>query len=309
MHTIWLSLDTGIDDCFALLLLLKEKDIKVDGIIATYGNVELEKTFKNTRDVLHFAGYDDIKVYKGSSSPLVDKPCYGYDCHGKNGINNIKLAASTAPTEKENAFDAFYNSAKKLNGQMELIMLGPSSDFANTYFRHPDIVKYLKRVVIMGGSFSGGNRTSQAEFNIYADPISSEILFESGIDIVMAPLDVTLKSYFDLDDIKTLSSFDNKLSHLFEKMSVNIMKFYYKNSGYHRFFFHDACPIVYLNDETIFKSIKCHVKIETKSKLAYGKTISDYDCDIPYEGKEVTALIDVDRQRFVKHCFDIYKTY
>lgn len=309
MHRIWLSLDTGIDDTFALLLLLKEKDIKIEGISATYGNVELEKTFKNTRDILSLAKREDIKVYKGSLKPLNNEAVYGYDCHGKNGVGNIKLKESNAKVEEESSFDMLYKKAKELKGELELIMIGPSTDFALTYFKYPDFPKYLKRVLIMGGSLSSGNRTSQAEFNIYADPLASKVLFDSGVDLVISPLDVTMKSYFDLNDIENIMQINNDVSNLFIDMNKHIMKFYYEKTGKHYFYFHDACPIIYLQKPSIFKTINCHVNIETKSKLAYGKTISDYDCDVPFTGKEKTVLIDVDREKFVSHCLSVFKQY
>ncbi len=42
-----------------------------------------------------------------------------------------------------------------------------------------------------GGFFEGGNITPAAEFNIYVDPEAADIVFRSGIPIVMMPLDVT----------------------------------------------------------------------------------------------------------------------
>ncbi len=44
----------------------------------------------------------------------------------------------------------------------------------------------------MGGAyFEVGNVTPAAEFNIYVDPEAAEIVFKSGVDLVVMPLDVT----------------------------------------------------------------------------------------------------------------------
>ena len=46
----------------------------------------------------------------------------------------------------------------------------------------------------MGGSFfEGGNITPVSEFNIFVDPESAKIVFNSEIPITMFPLDVTHK--------------------------------------------------------------------------------------------------------------------
>ncbi len=42
-----------------------------------------------------------------------------------------------------------------------------------------------------GGFFEGGNITPAAEFNIYVDPEAADVVFRSGVPVVMMPLDVT----------------------------------------------------------------------------------------------------------------------
>lgn len=46
----------------------------------------------------------------------------------------------------------------------------------------------------MGGAAVGGNVTPAAEFNIYADPDAAQIVFKSGVPIVMCGLDVTMQA-------------------------------------------------------------------------------------------------------------------
>ena len=43
----------------------------------------------------------------------------------------------------------------------------------------------------MGGGVKSGNVTPAAEFNMHEDPEAGEIVFQSGVPIVMAGLDVT----------------------------------------------------------------------------------------------------------------------
>ena len=57
----------------------------------------------------------------------------------------------------------------------------------------PEDKAKIKQVILMGGTLSRGNMSSVAEFNVYSDPQAAEILFKSGLDLVMVGLDVTLK--------------------------------------------------------------------------------------------------------------------
>ncbi len=44
---------------------------------------------------------------------------------------------------------------------------------------------------MMGGSIGLGNITPQAEFNIYIDPEAAKIVFNSGLKLILIPLEVT----------------------------------------------------------------------------------------------------------------------
>ena len=57
---------------------------------------------------------------------------------------------------------------------------------------------------MMGGGIHHGNRTALAEFNIYADPEAAQIVFASGLPVVMAGLDVTEKATLSVEQIESL---------------------------------------------------------------------------------------------------------
>ena len=78
----------------------------------------------------------------------------------------------------------------------------------------------------MGGSWlSGGNITPVAEANIYNDPEAAEIVFKSGLPIIMVGLDVTHKVFLSQKDIDKLSSLNNSGKFL-EQISNIYIKFY-----------------------------------------------------------------------------------
>jgi purine nucleosidase len=80
-------------------------------------------------------------------------------------------------------------------GTVTLCPLGPLTNIALALVREPRIAKRVKQIVLMGGGyFEQGNVTPSAEFNIYVDPHAADVVFRSGIDIVMMPLDVTHKA-------------------------------------------------------------------------------------------------------------------
>jgi inosine-uridine nucleoside N-ribohydrolase len=58
----------------------------------------------------------------------------------------------------------------------------------------PLVAKKIKRLAIMGGSIARGyepGSNPDAEWNIKSNPAAAQVVFSSGIPIIMAPLDVT----------------------------------------------------------------------------------------------------------------------
>lgn len=140
----------------------------------------------------------------------------------------------------------------------------------------PKIINKIDEVVLMGGSYTNGNVTPAAEFNIYSDPEAAFIVFNSGLKITMIGLDVTRKVLVLPDIIERMESINNKASLLFTKL----MKVY--NINQHKVFdieagpLHDPVTIAYLIDPSILKLEYVHCDIDISHSSSYGRT----NCDI-----------------------------
>lgn len=95
------SMDTGVDDALALAYLLGSADeCELSGVIASYGNVDVNTAYANTRAVLDLFGRADIPVFLGSEHPswadafIPDAGCAQF--HGKDGLGNTWLAGAGA---------------------------------------------------------------------------------------------------------------------------------------------------------------------------------------------------------------------
>ena len=90
-------------------------------------------------------------------------------------------------------------------GSITLATLGPLTNIALALNRAPEIAMKVKQIVMMGGGyFEQGNVTPSAEFNIYVDPQAADIVFRSGIPIVVMPLDVTHKALTTQKRVETI---------------------------------------------------------------------------------------------------------
>ena len=305
---VWIDTDTGVDDSVALLIACKLEEIELVGVSAVMGNVSLDDTFRNARDVLYLAGRQDIKVYAGANLPLIKEHTAAAHVHGNNGLGGAVIETSTAQIETKNAYDALYEKARELNGELVVCAVGPLTNIAITIAKYPDFIDYVKQLNVMGGAGNGGNVTPCAEFNIYADPEAAECVFKSGININMFGLDVTMKAYLDENDIEEINSYGNKASNLF-KDSTRLIYQHRKKFYDIGLCEHDSCPVIYIVHPEWFEGHKCGVYVETLSKLTQGKTVTDLWSDYKFEKQNCTLFTDVNQKEFSKLIKDIYKSY
>ena len=306
---IWIDTDTGVDDTVALLCALKLDKLAIRGISAVAGNVEHAKTFKNCRNVLAYAGREDIKVYPGAIKPMCVELDDASEVHGKDGLGGVVIPESPAEKETMHAWDAIYEAAKKEGGKLQIVAVGPLTNIANAIISHPDLKDMIERILIMGGAAVGGNATMAAEFNIYADPHSAETVMQSGIPVVMFGLDVTVDAYLDSKDIQDIRDFNTKISKFFVDVVQSNLNFYIKNYKREILCIHDACPLIYLKYPEIFTGQKAGVYIETQSRLCFGKTVTDIWSDTKFKTRETMVMLGVNREKFASTLKGLLQQY
>jgi inosine-uridine nucleoside N-ribohydrolase len=274
---IILDVDPGHDDAVAILLAAKSEALDLRGITVVAGNQILAKTVQNTLNICSFAGIKDIPIYAGMDQPLVREQVIAQDIHGDTGLDGPKFPEPEIEPEHQHAVDFIIEEAMKANGDLTLVPTGPLTNIALAFKKEPKIKENIKEIVLMGGAYGTGNETASAEFNIYVDPEAAKIVFESGLPITMAGLDLThqAKAYPEiLDRIKKL---DNKVGDLV----VELLKFFGKS--YHEVFgfdappLHDVCAVAKLIDDDVFTTEHMRVDVEVDSRLTYGRTVCDFN--------------------------------
>ena len=194
---IIIDTDPGQDDAVAILLALASpEELDVLGIVAVAGNVPLHLTQKNARIVCELAGKTDVPVYAGCDAPLVRKLVTAEHVHGKTGLDGPQLAHPTMALQDMHGVDFIIETLRREPaGSVTLVPIGPLTNVGEAFRKAPDIVGKVAEIVLMGGAyFEVGNITPAAEFNIYVDPESAEIVFRSGVNLTVMPLDVTHKA-------------------------------------------------------------------------------------------------------------------
>lgn len=291
--------DPGVDDTAALLLASRMDELDIRAITTVAGNVGVDKTTANAIKVRHAMG-KDIPIYGGADRPMFKEAITAEEFHGPDGFGGVVYPHEITNTEigQEKAWDAIYRIAKETKGELVLIAVGPMTNIGIALAKYNDLPKYIKRIVIMGGAAVGGNVTPSAEFNIFVDPESADMMFCCGVPVYMCGLDVTMKAYMtpdELDEIASLGSFQAKLFR--DVMQSGLKK--YLEFGFKGVALHDPVAVLYAADDSIFETHHVGIRVETKGQLTAGKTVTDLYSDKQME-HNAYIVTDVNREVFIE---------
>ena len=302
-----LDCDTGVDDAVAILLTKYLNTLELKAVTTVAGNVEVEHTTRNTLQVLELAGMEHIPVYMGAEKPLLYEAVTAHHVHGQNGLNDMVLPKPKREPEAMPAWDAIYEYAKKYEGELTVVAVGPLTNLALAIAKYKELPGLLKRIVIMGGAAVGGNVTPSAEFNVYADPEAADMVFTCGAPVYMCGLDVTMRAYLSAEELDELAALGNKQAVFARDVMQGILKFYrtYKLGGVA---FHDPVTVLYADDDSYFQTDFAGVRVETKGKLTRGKTVTDLYSDKQIE-HNAFVVTNVDREVFKRRVFEIMAKY
>lgn len=276
---IIIDTDPGQDDAVAILLALASPDdLDVLALTCVAGNVPLDLTAKNARIVCELAGHTDVPVYAGCDRPLGRKLVTAEHVHGKTGLDGPDLPDPTMPLSEGHAVDFIIDTLRSHEtGTVTLCPLGPLTNIATALQKAPDIAEKVQEIVLMGGGyFEGGNITPTAEFNIYVDPQAADIVFKSGIPIVVLPLDVTHKALVTQDRNNAFRALDTPVGIAVAQMTDFFERFDKEKYGSAGAPLHDPCVTAYLINPDLFTGRHINVEIETQSELTMGMTVADW---------------------------------
>lgn len=274
-RSIILDCDPGHDDAIAIMLAGKNEKINLLGITVVAGNQTLEKTGRNTLNLCQYLDIN-VPVCLGSDNPLVKILEVCPQIHGESGLDGFDFPELLRKYDERNAINFLIETILNSEEKVTVVTTGPMTNLALALKVEPKIFNKIDEVLLMGGSYTNGNVTPAAEFNIYSDPEAAFIIFNSGLKVKMFGLDVTRKAIVIPEVIARMEKIHNKAAILFSKL----MKVFNENQkatfGLEAGPLHDPLPIAYLIDEEVVELSHVHCDIDISHMESYGRT----NCDI-----------------------------
>lgn len=267
---IIIDTDPGIDDAVAIAIALFSEELDVKLITTVAGNVSLDKVTYNTLRLLKFF-QKEVPVAKGAAEPLILPLMDASNVHGKSGMEGFDFEE---PDDhlllEENAVNAMRRVIMESDEPITLVPIAPLTNIALLLKAYPEVKANIREIVMMGGSASRGNKGVMSEFNVATDPEAAKIVFNSGLPLVMAGLDVGWNALVLPEDsakLPQLGEVGRMAYCLFQKYRGGSMKTGLK--------MYDSCAMAYLLKPEMYEIAETYVDVELAGTMTAGCTLVD----------------------------------
>jgi inosine-uridine nucleoside N-ribohydrolase len=177
------DIGSDIDDAFALALIIKSPQLDLLGVTTVSGDTAARARI--AAKMLWEAGGKWRQVPVVAGVPGTPQP-----------IDQARWADGFVSPQilRESAVDFLRREIHRYPGEITLIAIGELTNVAALLKADPLAARKIKRIALMGGSIARGYEPGSKpdpEWNIKSNPAAAQVVFSSGIPIIMAPLDVT----------------------------------------------------------------------------------------------------------------------
>jgi purine nucleosidase len=268
--------DTASDDAVAIIMALRNPDIRVVGITTVAGNVDVQQS---TRNALYTAELcdSDVPVYAGAEKPLLREYQNATWFHGRDGLGEHGYPPPTNSARPMHAADAIIQAAEAHSG-LVIVTLAPLTNVALAVAKKPSIVNQISRCVVMGGApCCEGNVTPAAEYNVWVDPEAARVVFHSGLPIEMIGWHLCRgEAVLNESDISHIQGFGTKLAHFAIECNSHARRAYKVQTGEDGISLPDPVSMCLALDPSVGTQWSSHyVDVETQSELTRGMTVVD----------------------------------
>jgi len=288
---IIIDTDPGIDDALALAIAFNLDYLDIKLITSVAGNIPIDTTTKNALDLVALFN-KEIPVAKGQSKPIRRELISASNIHGNNGLGNVEIPSSSKSILPTNALDSMVDVLESSDDKVTLCTLGPLTNIALLIQEYPNLLNKIDKIIMMGGGIGLGNITSTSEFNFFVDPEAVDIVFNSGIDLVMIGLNATNKAILKDKELSILKDGNNKQRALYEMFS------YYQDGDFTKgLAMHDVAVFAYIDNPSMFDMHRIKVGVSCDD-LTRGATF--YSKHTEYEGVILNVALDLNTESFVE---------
>ena len=275
-RTFLIDTDTASDDAVALIMALRNPDVKVLAITTVAGNVPVQQATRNALYTAQLCG-SKVPVFTGAAAPLRRAHYSAAWFHGADGLGDHGYPPPVRAAEAKHAADAIIETVESHPG-LVMVTLGPLTNIALALQKRPSIAAKVGRFILMGGNpCCEGNVTPAAEYNIWCDPEAAQVVARSGLPIELVGWHLCRgEAVLSLADIQHVLGFKNAVADFAIECNSSAQEAFFVQTGEHGISLPDPVAMaVALDPSIVDKQSEHFMDIETQSELTRGMTVVD----------------------------------
>jgi purine nucleosidase len=296
---MWIDTDTASDDAVALILALKSPTTNVIGISIVAGNVPIELGVQAALYTIEMCEAK-VPVHVGATKPLVRSFSSAQNVHGTDGMGDIGLKLSGRLPTSHDAVRQIIETFRSAPGEIDLVTLGPLTNIALALSIEPEFARWVRRCVIMGGTgVLPGNVTVASEFNVWADPESARIVFDSELPLEMVGWDVSVADAVISDELASEFTELSNLGKFAMSIQRQVREFCRTETKLDGFDLPDPITMsVAIDSSMSISEIRKYVRVHLGDGDTRGQTIVDH-LNVLGRDQNCRVVLRVDRKRFI----------
>jgi len=296
--------DGGVDDYLATMLLMTMDNVQPLGIVVTAADCYPQPAVNATRKILDLMGFSDIPVAESKVQGINSFPnLYRRDSYVVDHFPILNQQETiTTPLIAEPGEDFTVKVLQQAAEPVTIMATGPLTNIAVALQKAPEIEKNIQRIVWMGGALNvPGNiekslepgQDGSAEWNAYWDPVSVAKVWDTQIEIIMCPLDITNNVPVTSEIVQQMGKQRNyPISDLAGQCYALVIP--------QDYYFWDVLATAYLGKPEFFEFKQIETEIITNGK-SQGRT------KIVSRGRKVSVMQKVDKQAFYNYILQQWK--
>ncbi|NWG07042.1 MAG: nucleoside hydrolase [Chloroflexi bacterium] len=301
-RSVIIDTDMAADDWMAILYLLNRPDVSVKAITITgAGEAHCESGVRNAMRLTTLAGQPDIPVSCGRETPLQGNHTFPAAWRERvDALAGLTLPDNPSSPSPQSAVELLAITLQSSPDKMTILTLGPLTNLAEALQAEPELKDKIEMIYIMGGAvdvpgnvgFSNADIDNPfADWNIYIDPHAAALVFQSGLLIILIPLDATNHAPVTESFVKRLKN-DRQTPEarfVFDLLTKTEYYDFIRSGGY---YFWDPLAAAILTDNSLAAfETKALVVIEEEGRNS-GQTLTSEN------GASIRVAVNADGERF-----------
>ncbi|MFT5470783.1 MAG: 2',3'-cyclic-nucleotide 2'-phosphodiesterase (5'-nucleotidase family), partial [Verrucomicrobiales bacterium] len=305
-----LDTDMGIDSVLGMLYLLKAPEIDLLAITVVNGISEVVPGAENARRICALTGNADLPIGVGQPGPLQGDRAFpdfwrkSANTLGGEATQQLLPVVSNPGTELK-AEEVILQQLRDSAEPVSIVAMGPLTNVAQALKEDPSASKKIEQIIVMGGAIEqAGNvdkpyvgiHNSVAEWNFYLDPDAAKIVLESGVKVLLLPLDATHNLPISPEFVERIAKAPRDQT---TELLLGLLKAVEDGIDGGWFFFWDTLAAVAVAQPEILATYPVKIEIEIANESTLGQS------RVSENGVEVRVSEEVNPGAFEEHFLDV----